>query len=524
MIRIENLNFSYKDNSEENEMKYTSALNNLNLAIKEGEFVAILGHNGSGKSTLAKLLNGQIFPTKGDILICGMNTKDEKKIWDIREKCSMVFQNPDNQMVATTVENEVAFGPENLQVKNPELRQRVDEAIKLVGMENYKKRSPSALSGGQKQRVSIAGVIAMLSDCIIFDEPTAMLDPQGRNDVMDIIQTLNKKYKKTVVHITHYMEEAALADRIIVLNKGEKALEGSAREVFSKVKEMKDLGLTVPQVTEIAYEREEENYALKNIKLEISKHEIIGLIGQTGSGKSTLVQLLNGLLIPTNGDVFVDGVNTKDKKTRRDIRFKVGLVFQYPENQLFEETVAKDIAFGPKNMGLDDEEIQKRVRNSMEAVGLDYEKIGEKSPFELSGGQQRRVAVCGIISMNPKVLVLDELTAGLDPRGRDKIFGEILKLYDNDPELTIILVSHSMEDVAKYVDRVIVMNKGEVFSDKSTYDTFTKTDLLSIGLDIPQVTKFMKALTEKGEDVRDDIYTVEDAVVELKKYLEAKNE
>lgn len=272
MIKIENVNFSYKEISDENENEeYTHALNDLNISIKDGEFVAILGHNGSGKSTLAKLLNAQIFPTKGDILICGMNTKDDKKIWEIREKCSMVFQNPDNQMVATTVENEVAFGPENLQVKNPELRKRVDEAIKLVGMQDYVKRSPSNLSGGQKQRVSIAGVIAMLSDCIIFDEPTAMLDPQGRVDVMNIIQDLNKKYKKTIVHITHYMEEAALADRIIVLNKGKKALEGSAREVFSKVKEMKDLGLTVPQVTEIAYELEKEGYKFEKLPLNIEE-------------------------------------------------------------------------------------------------------------------------------------------------------------------------------------------------------------------------------------------------------------
>lgn len=272
MIKIENLNFSYKNNSDENEnIEYTAALNDLELSINKGEFVAILGHNGSGKSTLAKLLNGQIFPTSGDILICGMNTKDDKKIWEIREKCSMVFQNPDNQMVATTVENEVAFGPENLQVKNPELRQRVDEAIKLVGMQDYIKKSPSELSGGQKQRVSIAGVIAMLSDCIIFDEPTAMLDPKGRSDVMNIIHDLNKKYKKTVVHITHYMEEAALADRIIVLNKGKKALEGSAREVFSNVKEMKELGLTVPQVTEIAYELEKEGYNFDKLPLNIEE-------------------------------------------------------------------------------------------------------------------------------------------------------------------------------------------------------------------------------------------------------------
>ncbi len=266
-----------------------------------------------------------------------------------------------------------------------------------------------------------------------------------------------------------------------------------------------------------------EVYALKDINLEINSHEIVGLIGQTGSGKSTLVQLLNGLLIPTNGDCIIDGINSKDKKKRKDARFKVGLVFQYPENQLFEETIAKDIAFGPKNMGLSEEEIDKRVRVAMAKVGLDYETYKDKSPFELSGGQQRRVAVAGILSINPKVLVLDELTAGLDPVGRDEIFEEIISLYKADPELSIVLVSHSMEDVAEYVDRVIVMNKGEVYSDKSTYDTFTQAELSSIGLDVPQITKFMRAYKEKNPAVRDDIYTVDAAISELKRVLGGKD-
>ncbi|MDU3176561.1 energy-coupling factor transporter ATPase [Anaerococcus sp.] len=267
-----------------------------------------------------------------------------------------------------------------------------------------------------------------------------------------------------------------------------------------------------------------EVYALRDINLNIGSHEVIGLIGQTGSGKSTLVQLLNGLLIPSNGDVIVDGINTKDKEKRRDIRFKVGLVFQYPEHQLFEETIAKDVAFGPTNMDLSEDEVYIRVKEAMNKVGLEYETYKDVSPFEISGGQQRRVAVAGIISMNPKVLVLDELTAGLDPAGREEIFKEIISIYENDPELTIVLVSHSMEDVAEYVDRVIVMNKGEVYSNASTYDTFTKVDLKKIGLDVPQISKFMRAYKKQGNNIRDDIYTIQDAVEELSKYLGVTDE
>lgn len=268
MIKIENLSYAYPSN-DDSEGHF--ALKELNLEINKGDFVAVLGHNGSGKSTLGKLMNAQIFPTTGDIWIDDLNTKDENLIWDVRGKCSMVFQNPDNQMVATTVEEEVAFGVENLQIPNPELRQRVDSAIDLVGMSDFKTRNPANLSGGQKQRVSIAGVVAMMSDYIIFDEPTAMLDPKGRKDVIKLVEELNKNYGKTIIYITHYMEEAIIADKIVVLDKGQVALEGSARNVFSKVDQMKSLGLTVPQVTEVAYELSKKGVKFEKLPLSIDE-------------------------------------------------------------------------------------------------------------------------------------------------------------------------------------------------------------------------------------------------------------
>lgn len=263
-----------------------------------------------------------------------------------------------------------------------------------------------------------------------------------------------------------------------------------------------------------------ETKALNGVNLEIKEDEFIGLIGHTGSGKSTLIQHLNGLTKPTSGKIIVDGIDITSKGANlRELRQKVGLVFQYPEYQLFEETVYKDIAFGPKNLGLSEKEVESRVVNAMELVRLDFETLKDRSPFELSGGQKRRVAIAGVLAMKPKVLILDEPTAGLDPRGRDEILGEIFELY-NSGGITIILVSHSMEDVAKLVNRIIVMNDGKVAMDGTPREVFKHSDELeNLGLDIPQVTKFMKAYKKRNNSISDDILTIEEAKEELLKYL-----
>ena len=263
-----------------------------------------------------------------------------------------------------------------------------------------------------------------------------------------------------------------------------------------------------------------ESKALDDVSLEIADGDFIGLIGHTGSGKSTLIQHLNGLLKPSSGSIEVDGIDITKKKIKlKKIRQKVGLVFQYPEHQLFEETIYLDIAFGPKNLGLDEEEIDIRVRNSMELVGLNFSEMKDRSPFDLSGGQKRRVAIAGVLAMKPDILILDEPTAGLDPRGREEILDQIRALYDRK-DITIILVSHSMEDIARLVEKIVVMHKGKIAMYDTPLEVFKRVEELeSFGLAVPQITYFMRALKEKGKNVNSDIFTIDDAKEEVLKYL-----
>jgi energy-coupling factor transport system ATP-binding protein len=259
IVEVQNIYFEYFSNEE----KDIAALDGVDLELKKGEFVAVIGHNGSGKSTLAKHINALLKPSKGKVFIKGMDTMDEDKVWDIRQTAGMVFQNPDNQLVATIVEEDVAFGPENLGVPPSEIRKRVDSALKAVDMEKFAQSAPHYLSGGQKQRVAISGVIAMQPEIIIMDEPTAMLDPAGRREVLKTIKYLNKDYGITVLYITHYMEEAVDVDRVIVMENGTIVFQGTPKEVFSRVEELKQLGLDVPQVTELAYELRKEGFDIQ---------------------------------------------------------------------------------------------------------------------------------------------------------------------------------------------------------------------------------------------------------------------
>lgn len=579
VIEIKDVSFSYKSNISGENVK---AIDGVSLDVKEGEFVCILGANGSGKSTLAKLINAQLTPQEGEIRVEGMSTIDEDKIWEIRRECGMVFQNPDNQIVTTIVEEDVAFGPENLGLPSEEIRKRVDMALEIVGMTKFKDHSPTLLSGGQKQRVAIAGILALMPDIIIFDEPTAMLDPGGRKDVLDTILKLNREQNKTILLITHFMEEAIYADRIFIFEDGKIAEVGTPKEIFKDPKKVRSYGLDAPFAPEMEYllgdkamgcdslelheytdctitklqalnvpksqapdeEKTQpvepvdnddaiviknlshvyspgtpfEFKALEGISMSIKKGDFVGVIGHTGSGKSTFIQHLNALMFPTEGEIFVEGEKISKDMDLIKLRQKVGMVFQYPEHQLFEETCFKDVAFGPKNLGLDDAEIEKRVKESLEAVGLDYEWVKDRSPFDLSGGQKRRVAIAGVLAMKPSYLILDEPTAGLDPMGRDEIIDEIKEIADREG-LTVIYVTHSMDDIAAIADKILVLDHGKLKYYTIPERVFAnEEDLVQIGLDLPSVVTYRNALCRAGYGMG-QVLVPEEAAAYLKEIL-----
>ena len=557
------------------------AVDHVNLEVAEGEFLAILGRNGSGKSTFAKLLNALQLPTEGTLTVNGLRAVSEDDCYEVRKSCGMVFQNPDNQIVTTIVEEDCAFGLENLGTPPEEIRRRVDEALHSVGMTEFAQATPSMLSGGQKQRVAVAGVLAMRPRIIVFDESTAMLDPIGRRDVFALARRLNVEEGITVVWITHFMEEAALADRLAVMDGGRIALQGTPREVFAQSEKVLSLGLDVPEMMKLARMLREagvelpeglmtvnemavelcrkkpgskpaksftssdedasapehdasedvggsaaiqvsglthvympgtpfEARALNDVSFDIREGEFIGIIGHTGSGKSTLISHLNGLERSEAGVVRIKGIDLGAKGTDLiAIRRQVGLVFQYPEYQLFEETVAKDVAFGPANLGLDKDEIDRRVALALRQVGLEPDEVGEKSPFELSGGQKRRVAIAGVLAMQPSILILDEPAAGLDPLGRRDMLELIRGIHEAG--VTVIMVSHSMDDVGQLCDRLFVLNRGEIAYSGAPSEVFVHEGRLhDIGLDVPESAKLAHRLRDAGFDMPDGIYRMED--------------
>lgn len=593
IIKARNVKYKVSIKNENNEViEEKKILDDLNIEVEPGDFIAILGHNGSGKSTFAKHLNALLLPDEGNIYIDGDDTKSVEELWKIREKCGMVFQNPDNQIVGVTVEEDVGFGPENLGVKTEKIWDRIKDSLTKVDMYKYRKKSPNHLSGGQKQRVAIASSLAMKPKCIVLDEPTAMLDPQGRKEVMDIIKSLNENENITVILITHHMNEAIMAKKVVVIDDGKIALQGTPREVFSNVEQIKKLKLDMPQIMELSYElykcskfgrydiltidefvkeieklsnsqndkdiadkedakdkedandtedtedtrnksiepilslknvclKYEENTsmevkALDDISLDIYNDEFIGIIGHTGSGKSSLVQVMNGLIKANGGEVTYKGENIQDKSfDKKRLHLDVGLVFQYPESQLFEETVLKDVMFGPLNKGMSEEEAKKAAKEALEMLGIG-ENYYNDSPFELSGGEKRRIAIAGVLAMNPEIIILDEPTAGLDPMSRNNLLNS-LKRLQTDKAKTIIIVSHNMEDMANYVERLIVMNDGRVVFDDIKKNVFKYVGQLEqIGLDVPEVTKAMNVLKERNYNVSGYALTVKEALDEMK--------
>lgn len=508
------------------------ALDDVTLEVCRGERVCVLGANGSGKSTLASVICGLLAPDEGDVelaghAVCTGGVPDLAAYRDARRQLGLVFQNPDDQIVTSVVADDVAFGPENLGVPRAQISARVARELRRVAMEKYAHADPSRLSGGQRQRVCIAGALAMEPAVLVLDEPSSLLDVRGRAAIMRVMGRLAAA-GATLVHVTHFMDEALAADRVVVMQHGHVALEGTPDEVFAakNAQVIEALGLEMPFEARLAVALRQagaaggaiaapgtpsdekpaacvpaaeplailardlgfsygpDAQALDGVSLEVPARATTAIVGQTGSGKSTLLRLLCGLEAADAGSLTVCGINAATKRGRRQVRRAVGYVMQHPERQLFAQTVAEDVAFSPRNQGLSAAEVERRVAHALDLVGLADRR--NASPFELSGGQQRLAAIAGVLAMEPELLVLDEPTAGLDPRGRARLRALMADLAAHG--VTLLQVTHSMEDAAR-ADHVVVLDQSHVLAAGTPAEVFcpaNEPQLTAVGLGLPR--------------------------------------
>lgn len=521
-VRLDHVTLRYGD---------SLALDDVTLEVCRGERVCVLGANGSGKSTLASVICGLLAPDEGDVelaghAVCTGGVPDLAAYRDARRQLGLVFQNPDDQIVTSVVADDVAFGPENLGVPRAQIAARVARELRRVAMEKYAHADPSRLSGGQRQRVCIAGALAMEPAVLVLDEPSSLLDVRGRAAIMRVMGRLAAA-GATLVHVTHFMDEALAADRVVVMQCGHVALEGTPGEVFAakNAQVIEALGLEMPfgarlaaalradaadgkvaavagpsgekpaasvpaaeppaiLARDLGFSYGPDAQALDGVSLEVPVRATTAIVGQTGSGKSTLLRLLCGLEAADAGSLTVCGINAATKRGRRQIRRAVGYVMQHPERQLFAQTVAEDVAFGPRNQGLSAAEVERRVAHALDLVGLTDRR--DASLFELSGGQQRLAAIAGVLAMEPELLVLDEPTAGLDPRGRARLRALMADLAAHG--VTLLQVTHSMEDAAQ-ADHVVVLDQSHVLAAGTPAEVFCSANepqLTAVGLGLPR--------------------------------------
>ncbi|MFQ9450348.1 MAG: ABC transporter ATP-binding protein [Coprococcus sp.] len=537
--------FNIKD-KDGNKVGENWAVKDIDFLADKGEMIAILGRNGSGKSTFARHLNGLLAPHEGTVIIGGRDLTKVSGLTAIRRQVGMVFQNPDNQIVGNTLAEDIGFGLENLGIESHDIWDKIDEMLELTGLAAHKYSNTSRISGGQKQRLAIASAMAMSPECIVLDEATSMLDPQGAKDMLNLVLKLNREKKITVIMVTHKISEALMTDRVYILDNSRIVAHGVPGDVLSDVERLKTYGLEIPvrmkneagipidicseykkkqlqicqkvgpaadhvidhgntlkdlkkcivelQKVSYSYVNGNETFkALSNIDLKIYEGQVLAVIGQTGSGKSTLLQMINKLIVPQCGKVYLYETDVQSVRNIKEIRRRIGYVFQFPESQLFESTVLKDVMYGPINFGMSKSEAEQSARNALKLVGVP-EKYEDYSPFELSGGLKKRVAIAGILAYEPDILILDEPACGLDGESKEQLWN-LIRTLNREKNVTIILVSHDMEDVYEMSERVLLMDHGKVVYDGETEGFFDDRELLErYGIEIPDSVKMRQNL------------------------------